>query len=47
MEVTAEIGFSVATGKNLVHDLGMLDVGMTGSIHLMVFWKKWSAMQNG
>ena len=37
MEVTAEIISSVATGANLVHDLGMLDVGMTGSIHLMVF----------
>lgn len=37
MEVTAEIIASIGSGANLIHDLGMMDVGMTGSIHLMVF----------
>ncbi len=37
MEVTTEIIFSLGAGANLIHDLGMMDVGMTGSIHLMTF----------
>lgn len=36
MEVTAEIIADLGMGANLIHDFGMLDVGMTGSIHLMV-----------
>ncbi|ATW26369.1 trimethylamine methyltransferase family protein [Candidatus Formimonas warabiya] len=34
-EVTMEIIFSLGSGANLVHDLGMMDIGMTGSIHLL------------
>lgn len=34
-EVTMEIIFSMGSGANLVHDLGMMDIGMTGSLHLL------------
>lgn len=37
MEVTAEIIADIGMGANLIHDFGMSDVGMTGSVHLMVF----------
>lgn len=37
MEVTAEIIADIGMGANLIHDFGMSDVGMTGSIQLMVF----------
>jgi len=35
-EVTAQIIFAMGAGANLVHDLGMMDVGMTGSLAFMV-----------
>lgn len=37
MEVTAEIIADIGMGANLIHDFGMSDVGMTGSLQLMVF----------
>jgi trimethylamine--corrinoid protein Co-methyltransferase len=37
MEATAEILMSLGSGANLIHDAGMSDVGMTGSVELMVF----------
>ena len=36
MEVTAEIIADIGCGANLIHDFGMLDVGMTGSLSLLV-----------
>jgi trimethylamine--corrinoid protein Co-methyltransferase len=37
MEVTSQLLLYSASGANLIHDLGMIDIGMTGSIDLMVF----------
>jgi trimethylamine--corrinoid protein Co-methyltransferase len=37
MESTAEILMYLGAGANLIHDLGMMDVGMTGSVQLLVF----------
>ncbi len=36
IDVTSQIIFAMGAGANLVHDLGMMDVGMTGSIAFMV-----------
>ena len=35
---------STLSGSNLIHDLGMMDIGMTGSIDLLVMCNEWAAM---
>ena len=37
MEATAQILMALGSGANLIHDAGMTDVGMTGSIEHLVF----------
>ncbi|MEL7567364.1 MAG: hypothetical protein AAGU27_21150 [Dehalobacterium sp.] len=32
-----QIAFGTGTGANLIHDFGMMDLGMTGSLHLMIY----------
>jgi trimethylamine--corrinoid protein Co-methyltransferase len=36
-EAALQIAFNTAAGANLIHDFGMMDLGMTGSLHMMVY----------
>ena len=36
-ETALQIAFNTGVGSNLIHDFGMMDVGMTGSLHMMVY----------
>jgi trimethylamine--corrinoid protein Co-methyltransferase len=36
-ETALQIAFNAGIGSNLIHDFGMMDLGMTGSLHMMVY----------
>ncbi|HWQ80208.1 MAG TPA: trimethylamine methyltransferase family protein [Anaerovoracaceae bacterium] len=36
-ETALQIAFNTGVGSNLIHDFGMMDIGMTGSLHMMVY----------
>ena len=36
-EAALQIAFNTGAGANLIHDFGMMDLGMTGSLHMMVY----------
>jgi trimethylamine--corrinoid protein Co-methyltransferase len=36
-DVALQIAFGTGVGANLIHDFGMMDLGMTGSLHLMIY----------
>lgn len=44
MEGMMELIFSIGSGANLVHDLGMMDFGMTGSLHYLIACNEMAAM---
>lgn len=36
-DTALQIAFATGVGANLIHDFGMMDFGMTGSLHMMIY----------